>query len=186
MNMKKTLYGVILAFVVLVLLTPMVSQAGTARAYGGANVGAGARYGHSGSYYGGATGGSRAYGGATVGVQHRYYGGYYGPRHPGYGGYYGYRYPGYWGARYWGPRYWGPNVWLGSGYWWGWPYYGYPYYSSPPAVVQQPPVYVEPNSPPQEPQYWYYCQDPQGYYPYVKQCPNGWMKVVPPDNPPGR
>lgn len=26
--------------------------------------------------------------------------------------------------------------------------------------------------------YWYYCKNPSGYYPYVKQCPSGWMKVV--------
>ena len=33
--------------------------------------------------------------------------------------------------------------------------------------------------------YWYYCQNPQGYYPYVNSCPGGWMKVVP-QPPPGR
>jgi hypothetical protein len=27
--------------------------------------------------------------------------------------------------------------------------------------------------------YWYYCQNPQGYYPDVNNCPGGWMKVVP-------
>jgi len=27
--------------------------------------------------------------------------------------------------------------------------------------------------------YWYYCENPKGYYPYVKDCPYGWMKVVP-------
>jgi hypothetical protein len=41
-------------------------------------------------------------------------------------------------------------------------------------------------SQPVEPIYWYYCQNPQGYYPYVKQCPNGWMKVVPSPPPPQR
>ncbi len=28
-------------------------------------------------------------------------------------------------------------------------------------------------------QYWYYCQDPAGYYPYVKECPRGWQPVSP-------
>ena len=37
------------------------------------------------------------------------------------------------------------------------------------------PVYIEPE----QPFYWYYCQDPQGYYPYVESCPSGWMRVVP-------
>ncbi len=27
--------------------------------------------------------------------------------------------------------------------------------------------------------YWYYCTDPEGYHPYVKDCPQGWMQVVP-------
>jgi hypothetical protein len=31
-----------------------------------------------------------------------------------------------------------------------------------------------------DPNYWYYCEDPKGYYPYVTECPDGWMKVVPP------
>jgi hypothetical protein len=43
-------------------------------------------------------------------------------------------------------------------------------------------VYVQPEQPQQN--YWYYCQEPQGYYPYVKQCPGGWMKVLPQPAPP--
>ena len=27
--------------------------------------------------------------------------------------------------------------------------------------------------------YWYYCRDPEGYYPQVSRCPTGWMQVVP-------
>lgn len=93
----------------------------------------------------------------------------------------------YFGARvYIGPGYWGPRPWWGPG-WWGPAYpYPYPYAYSPPVVVQPPPVYVQPSAPPEESQYWYYCQNPQGYYPYVRQCPNGWMKVVPPPAPPGQ
>ena len=99
---------------------------------------------------------------------------------------YGYWGPGYWGRGYWGPRYWGPRGWWGpSVWWWGAPYYS-PYYYSPPTVVQQPPVYVQPAPTPEEPQYWYYCQKSQAYYPYVQQCPGGWMKVVPPATPPGQ
>ena len=36
----------------------------------------------------------------------------------------------------------------------------------------------------EQPYYWYFCQDPQGYYPYVKNCPGGWMQVVPQMTPP--
>lgn len=89
----------------------------------------------------------------------------------------------------------GPRVsfglWLGPG-WVGSHYYSpfyYPYYPSyyppePPIVIQQQPeVYVQPAPQQDQPVYWYFCKDPQGYYPYVKQCPSGWMKVVP--TPPG-
>ena len=80
--------------------------------------------------------------------------------------------PGYWGP-WWGPRYWGPYP------------YAYPYYYPPaPVVVQQaPPAAVV--LPPAEPAYWYYCQNPQGYYPYIQSCPHGWMKVLPQSPPPG-
>jgi len=50
----------------------------------------------------------------------------------------------------------------------------------------EPPVYVERGQPPAaaqtEPEpgnYWYYCSNPDGYYPYVKQCPGGWQRVAP-------
>jgi hypothetical protein len=37
-----------------------------------------------------------------------------------------------------------------------------------------------------QPSYWHFCQNPEGYYPYVKDCPSGWMTVVPskPNAPP--
>jgi len=89
----------------------------------------------------------------------------------------------------------GPGWWpviglgLGVGMWeLSRPYY-YPYghyYYDPPVIIQQQPseVYIQqaPEAAPQpvqEPVYWYYCPDPQGYYPYVKQCPKGWMRVIP-------
>lgn len=60
---------------------------------------------------------------------------------------------------------------------WWYPYYGSPYPSAPVAPAPSPPVFKEPEPQPQD--YWYYCRDPQGYYPYVQKCPGGWMKVVP-------
>ena len=74
------------------------------------------------------------------------------------------------GSPFWGPWYYPP------------PYYYPPYY--PPVVIerQAPPVYIE-QSPAVEsrPQagYWYYCQSPSGYYPEVRECPGGWVKVLP-------
>jgi hypothetical protein len=68
------------------------------------------------------------------------------------------------------------------------PYYP-PYYYDPPvvAVPSSPPVYIEradAGAAPAQSNYWYYCDNPQGYYPYVKECPAGWQKVVP--QPPPR
>jgi len=73
---------------------------------------------------------------------------------------------------------WGPR-WHGHSY-----IYPFPYYVEQPVIIQQPEVYLQTVPQPQAPQanpnnYWYYCQNPQGYYPYVKACPDGWMKVVP-------
>ena len=79
----------------------------------------------------------------------------------------------------------GIGVWLGPGWWpgWGWPYYYpsyYPYYPAEQTIViQQPEVYEQPTPQAEQPVYWYFCKNPQGYFPYVKQCPSGWMKVVP-------
>jgi hypothetical protein len=96
--------------------------------------------------------------------------------------------------------------WHGRGYGWGfgfyaaaWPwfypgYYGYavpvfPYsfYSEQAAA---PVEYIELNpaaspapatgdNPSND---WYFCQSPEGYYPYVKTCAGGWQKV--PAQPP--
>jgi hypothetical protein len=102
---------------------------------------------------------------------HGYYGGY---RHGHYGG---------WGHGYyrgWG----GPGIYLGVPFGLGWPGYPYGYYpyTAPPVVVQQNPLYLEPQQQ-DETYYWYYCKKPKGYYPYVKSCPSGWLKVVPDANP---
>ncbi len=77
----------------------------------------------------------------------------------------------------WGPT-WGP-AW--SPYW-----YPPPYYYPPQQVIvvppSQPPVYIEQNPPAeQQPaqQYWHYCKSAKGYYPYVKECPEGWQRVLP-------
>jgi hypothetical protein len=72
-----------------------------------------------------------------------------------------------------GPGWWGP---------WGYPYSYpyYPYYAESPVVIEkQAPVYVQPNRQQEESDYWYFCTKPQGYYPYIKRCPVGWLKVVP-------
>lgn len=76
---------------------------------------------------------------------------------------------------------------IGAPLFWPWyypsPYY-YPHYYPPAVVVPSPPpTYVErgdeedDNAAPSS--YWYYCSSPDGYYPYVKDCPGGWQRVAP-------
>ena len=76
---------------------------------------------------------------------------------------------------------WRGGVWIGPGVVVGPPVVVVPppVYVQPPVVVEQPaPVYQE-QSPQAAQQFWYYCQDPAGYYPYVKECPRGWQPVSP-------
>jgi hypothetical protein len=56
-----------------------------------------------------------------------------------------------------------------------------PVYVTPAPVIVEtaPSVYQEQPQPQTAQQYWYYCQDPQGYYPYVQQCPRAWQPVSP-------
>ena len=73
----------------------------------------------------------------------------------------------------WGPWYYPP------------PYYYYPPYQ--PIIIQRPPqVYIEQYAPapdaapaPDQTNYWYFCPASKAYYPYVKACPSGWLKVLP-------
>lgn len=84
----------------------------------------------------------------------------------------------------------------------GWPAFGFgtfgyvppPYYPYPPGgfrqLVQPPVLHIEkknttermdtsrPSPPSTESQtHWYYCRDPEGYYPDVEECPDGWEQV---------
>lgn len=60
--------------------------------------------------------------------------------------------------------------------WWHRHYYE-PY---PPvvAVPAEPPVYIERGDRVGR-GYWYHCDAPEGYYPYVKDCPGGWEREIP-------
>jgi len=67
-------------------------------------------------------------------------------------------------------------------------FYPYPYYDYPPAYYP-PAYYPQPYYPPAtgyvEPQpapaaaSWYYCPSSRAYYPYVRECPEGWQRVSP-------
>jgi len=68
------------------------------------------------------------------------------------------------------------------GWWWvangGWffypePIYPYPEYIGSEYYYDYDEMYGTPDY------YWYYCEDPPGYYPYVKYCNTGWQAVPP-------
>ena len=68
------------------------------------------------------------------------------------------------------------------GWWWivpglGWYSYDAPVYPYPDPYA--PPGYAAaPGG-----QFWYYCTNPPGYYPYVAQCNVPWHPFLPPDAP---
>ena len=70
----------------------------------------------------------------------------------------------------------GTGVWLGP-YWYP-PYYPYDPYDpyAPVPVVAEPQTYIEQSG---APAYWYYCEAAKAYYPYVRECPGGWLTVLP-------
>ncbi|WP_057290302.1 hypothetical protein [Noviherbaspirillum sp. Root189] len=64
-----------------------------------------------------------------------------------------------------------------------WGYYRQPgIYTYPPVVTvpNVPQAYMEKNAREQQANsWWYYCRSAQAYYPYVRECPNGWELVSP-------
>lgn len=107
----------------------------------------------------------------------------------GFGGYYdpwlwgGYYTPGLWGGNYYNPGLYSPGL-------YGYRTFGYadpffrPYDAYPSAGVapSRSPVYIQKQAPRAtqlEAHYWHYCKDPAGYYPYIKECPSGWLRVAP-------
>lgn len=114
-------------------------------------------------------------------------GGHGGGGHQGGGGHFGGGHHGGWGH---GRSFYSLGFGFGPGYYGGYyPYYGgyggyggYYGYPSVVAVPASPPVYIQ-QSPPvshqYQPGYWYYCSNPEGYYPYIKECLNSWQQVEP-------
>lgn len=101
---------------------------------------------------------------------------------------------GYYSRGFYGSRFYGPGFYDGGFYGYG-GYGGYggiynynTYY--PPTVIipSTPPVYIQ-REPEQQVQptqanqeqsnNWHYCRKPEGYYPYVRKCPGGWLQVAP-------
>jgi len=124
------------------------------------------RGGGGGGFGGGGFGAGGFHGGAPMGVQGSYGGGHSGP-HGFHGGYHhdGHYHDAHVGVYFGWPRYYD-----------GWPYlYYYPgyypysdYWAYPSGTIA-----VVPWSP----QDWYYCDNPQGYYPFVAVCTSGWHAV---------
>ena len=165
--MRRHVHGSFAVGLVLVIaLLASTAGPGYAQHGGGGSPGGGGAPAGGGAPGGGSHGGG---GGAPSGGWHGGGGGWHG----GGGGWHG----GWWGPGWWYPYY-------GYPYPYAYPYpYGYPAYS-PPVVESSPQTYIQIE--PSAQQSWYYCQNPQGYYPYVRECPGGWQQVAPqPPPPPG-
>lgn len=76
------------------------------------------------------------------------------------------------------------HTWHNGHYGWWWfvggdwffyaaPIYPYPLYVGPDSYYDYYDTYGAPDY------YWYYCEDPQGYYPYVRHCAVPWQPVPP-------
>ncbi len=151
-KMKKS------AAILLAIGLAVSGLAGAAQAAGGHNGGGGGHFGgHGGGHFGGHGGG--------------HYGGH------GYGGYGGFGY--------------GLGLGLGLGalyysapYWDDYGYYGPPaYYDDYPDDSAPTPDIAPGNvAPAQVPGYWYHCDAPVGFYPYVATCTHPWQAV--PATPP--
>jgi len=90
--------------------------------------------------------------------------------------------PWYWGRGFYDP-YFGP---------WGDPFCCDPFWSyrAPWIGPQRTTVIVRPEPQPAfppapgerlgapPPVLWYFCEDPEGYYPHVARCPSGWLEVA--------
>jgi hypothetical protein len=63
--------------------------------------------------------------------------------------------------------------WFAGGFWW---WYDTPVYPYPTYVSE---TYYEEPTEDQGGAYWYYCQNPPGYYPYVQYCNGPWQPVAP-------
>lgn len=155
-----------------------------ARGSGGHGSSIGGFSGGGGHFRGSSVGGShfgsghRSFGGSN----HHFRGGHRYNRYNfgiGIGGFYG---PGFYGPGFYGPGFYGYPYYYGFSSRYYYPrLYGYP---SSVIAPTSPPVYIQREAPvaaSTQPQtsYWYYCRSPEGYYPYVKQCPEGWLQVAP-------
>lgn len=163
------------------LLGLIISDLALARGGHGAgnSAGGGSQRGFSGGGHRGFSGGGRHFRGShrSFGGGRRHFRG--GHRHSGhsynrynFGFNVGYYSPGYYGYRPYG---------YGYRSYYRWPFYGYPSYYQR-AVPSAQIVYVQREEiKPAQPQtiYWHYCRNPEGYYPYVKKCPEGWLQVAP-------
>ncbi|MEI9991923.1 MAG: hypothetical protein WDM86_18030 [Rhizomicrobium sp.] len=148
---------------------------GAAQAAGGHGGGGGGGHfsGGGGGHFGGGHGGGHFGGHGGHGGGH--YGGHYGHGYGGYGGFgYGVGLGFGLGALYYSSPYWDDYGYYGPP-----PYY---YDDFPDDSAPTPDVAPGNVAPAQVPGYWYHCDAPAGFYPYVATCTHPWQAV--PATPP--
>lgn len=168
MKNLKFIY-LIVALLGLVITDPVLARGGSGSQAGGGGGGSIGGIGIGGRHFGGGHRHFRGgHGGFSGGHRHSFIGGH---RHNhfifglGLGGFYN---PGYYGYGY------GYRPYYRSSY------YRYPSYYRSSLVTSAPIIYVQREEIAQpEINYWHYCRNPEGYYPYVKKCEEGWLRVAP-------
>jgi hypothetical protein len=195
---NRTMQKLLPAIAAALIITPLIAGsahaafgssslrggAGRPSAGGPAVGGGGGQQGGGGGFVGRPGGGPGGGGGGFVGGPGRNFGG--GPGRPG-----------GWDHDRWRGRFRGSVVFVdpwydpfwpyGYGFGWGYGWYGPPRYVDR-VTEYAPPVPDQDYGPPPE-QYWYYCSNPDGYYPYVQSCNGDWQPVPvtpPPNGPPPR
>jgi hypothetical protein len=197
---KRDLCRLLIVLAALCISTAATAGRGGGWYHGGGGYGGGYGGGNGGGY-GGVNHGSSWSGGGSWSSGSNWSGGYHGGHYGGswyHGGYYHGGYYGCCGSVTVG-------FYFGPGFIYGYPFYPYyypPYYTSVyyPYVsgdLPQPTQYIEQEQAQaggadiydqgggaSQLAVWYYCDKPEGYYPYVRTCPSGWQQVPaqPPDN----
>ncbi len=75
-----------------------------------------------------------------------------------------------------------------DGDWGGWfpLWFGFHLFAPRPPVIIEREYYPPPPPPRPVARFYYYCRNPEGYYPQVPSCPGGWLRVLPSDDGPPR
>ena len=65
-------------------------------------------------------------------------------------------------------------------------WFGFHLFAPRPPVIVEREYYPPPPPPRRRVRFYYFCRNPEGYYPQVPSCPGGWLRVLPSEDGPPR